>query len=277
MAELFFVGVILALLYLTVRAGALFVRALGGRRFRAYSSLARRYRGKYENRGFNEPPTVSFDYNGSLVRVGLAPVMPGQSMPPRTRVVARFSKGIPFRMELAPVARSLPPQPPRGTRPVRIGINEFDQRFHVQANDPEMARDFLAPPVRDAIGRLVRMSPVGGMLVSINPERILVQVDRNLGQSADALIAAVHEAMKIHDGLAVGVASRLRQGVEIVEVGTVPVEESGPPICKVCGQTVEAGPRMLCVVCRVPYHQDCWEFIGSCSVFGCTGKMGVPG
>ena len=35
----------------------------------------------------------------------------------------------------------------------------------------------------------------GGMLVSINPERLLVQVDRNLGQSIEALAAAVREAL----------------------------------------------------------------------------------
>ena len=45
----------------------------------------------------------------------------------------------------------------------------------------------------------------GGMLVSINPERLLVQVDRNLGQSSEALAQAVREALVIHDGLLDGV------------------------------------------------------------------------
>ena len=60
-------------------------------------------------------------------RVGLAPVVPGQPANPRTRVVARFRRGIPFRLELAPVSRPAPPQPPKGTRIVKTGDPEFDR------------------------------------------------------------------------------------------------------------------------------------------------------
>ena len=72
-----------------------------------------------------------------------------------------------------------------------IGDQEFDRGYVVQANDPDMAREFLAPSVRWAIGNLSRLGPPGGMLVSINPERLLVQVDRNLGLNAEALAQAV--------------------------------------------------------------------------------------
>ena len=56
----------------------------------------------------------------------------------------------------------------------------------------------------------------GGMLVSINPERLLVQIDRNLGQSTEALALAVSEALVIHDGLQAGVSRRMGEGIEIV-------------------------------------------------------------
>ena len=52
---------------------------------------------------------------------------------------------------------------------------------------PRWRRDFLNPQVRWAIGNLQRLVHAGGMLVSINPERLLVQIDRNLGQSTEAL------------------------------------------------------------------------------------------
>src|SRR5215218_3383885 len=117
--------------------------------------------------------------------VGLAPTIPGQPALPRTRVVARFAKGLPFRLELMPALRPAPAQPPKGTRPVRCGQPEFDRNYSVQANDAEMAREFLRPPeVREAIEGLRRLAPPSGMLVSINPERLLVQVDRNLGAQA---------------------------------------------------------------------------------------------
>ena len=75
-----------------------------------------------------------------------------------------------------------------------------------------MAREFLAAPVRWAVGNLHRLGPPGGMLVSINPERLLVQVDRNLGPQRRRAGQAVREALTIHDGLQSGVAARLGRG-----------------------------------------------------------------
>lgn len=273
----FVVAVLAFLFYLFIR---FLVRSVGwitGSRFRAYHQLAARYGGRYENRGLSDPPTVSFSHQGSTVRVGLAPQFPGQPTFPRTRVVARFAHGLPFRLELSPYSRPSPAQPPKGTRPVRVGDADFDRTFVVQANDPEMARDFLVLPVRLALNNLLKLAPQGGMLLSINPERMLVQVDKNLGLSTETLGHAVHEALRIHDGLQSGVASRLSAGVSIVAVGPSLPEDAGPPICKVCGEAIGLTPKLYCSTCRTPHHRDCWEFIGSCSVFGCKGKGSVPG
>jgi hypothetical protein len=260
--------------YLLLRLGASAMGWLSGSRYRAYRHLAARYRGKYESRGLSDPPTVSFAYNGSQVRVGLAPHVAGQPPNPRTRVVARFRNGLPFRLELAPVARPSPPQAPKGTRLVRIGDQEFDRGYTVQANDPEIAREFLTPAVRWSIGNLHRLAPPHGMLISINPERLLVQVDRNLGQSTEALTQAVREALIIHDGLQEGVSARMNEGISIVSAGAAAVEDAGPPICKVCGEAIVT-PGVLCATCRTPHHRDCWEFVGSCSIYGCNGKQSV--
>ena len=275
MLELIALALFALPLYLLVRFGAATVSWITGRRYRSYRLLAGRYRGRYENRGLSEPPTVSFPYNGSTVRVGLAPPVPGQPAPPRTRVVIRFGKGLPFRMELAPVSRPAPPQPPRGTRPVRTADPEFDRGFSVQANDPDMARDFLKGDVRRSVGLIQRLGPPGGMLLSVNPERMLVQVDRNLGTQYEALSTAVREALVIHDDLVAGVAAKLAEGVDVIASGPPAAEDAGPPLCKVCGQLIEAGPRTLCARCKAPHHRDCWEFIGGCSIFGCNGKEGM--
>ena len=249
---------------------------MSGTRYRAYRHLAAHYHGRYESRGLSDPPTVSFIHNGSTIRVGLAPTVTGQpAQIPRTRVVTRFGRGIPFRLELAPVARPAPPQAPRGTRLVRIGDPAFDRGFIVQANDLEMARDFLDPRVRGSIGNLQRMVHPGGILVSINPERLLVQIDRNLGQSVEALAAAVREALVIHDGLLDGVLLRMNQGIAIVNQPDAWEEDSGPPICKVCGEPILAGAVIVCAACNTPHHRDCWEYVGACSIYGCNGKVGV--
>jgi len=272
--DLLVLGLIVLAFYLLVRLIATSGSWLSGRRYQAYRQLATLFRGKYESRGLSDPPTVSFTHNGSAVRVGLAPQVAGQSQAPRTRVVARFSGGLPFRMELAPMARPAPAQAPKGTRLVRIGDPEFDRGYVVQANDPDMAREFLAPSVRRAIGNLHRLAPPAGVLVSINPERLLVQVDRNLGLYPEALAGMVGESLAIHDGLRQGVAARMGQGIDIVDVGPSEVLDAGPPVCKVCGDPILQS-RVLCASCRTPHHQDCWEFIGACSIYGCNGKRSV--
>jgi hypothetical protein len=274
--ELLILGLIVLFLYVFIRALSSFSAWMGGQRFRAYRHLAALYHGRYESRGLSDPPTVSFIHNGSTVRVGLAPTIAGQpEQIPRTRVVARFGRGIPFRLELAPVTRPAPPQPPRGTRPVRVNSALFDREFVVQANDAEMARDFLDPVVRASIENLQRMVHPGGMLVSINPERLLVQIDRNLGQSAEALAAAVREALVILNDLLDSVTRRMNQGIAIVEQSAGWEEDSGPPICKVCGEPIGEGAVITCAACNTPHHRDCWEYVGACSIYGCNGKVGV--
>ena len=276
MRELLAVGLFLVVMYVAVRLVAMLIANLAGSRYRAYRQLAQRYRGRYESRGITDPPTVSFAYGGSSVRVGLAPVVPGQPSAPRTRVVARFPQGLPFRLELVPVGRPAPPQPPKGTRPVSVGQPDLDRAYLVRANDPEIAREFLQPtPVRSALESLRRLAPPSGMLVSINPERLLVQVDRNLGQSLAGLDAAVVAALVLHDALRVTVAARAAEGIAIVAAGPAPENEAGPPECEVCGDPI-VGPHVICTACRTPFHRDCWTFVGGCSTFGCTNKQCAP-
>ena len=155
---------------------------MSGVRYWAYRHLAALLRGSTRAEGSRNTPTVSFTHNGSTVRVGLAPTIAGQpaadSSDPRGRAVQ------PRHPVPAGAGSRCPPAPaqaPKGTRPVKLGDQEFDRDFVVQANDLEMARDFLGPTVRGAIANLQRSVHPGGMLVSINPERMLVQIDRNLG------------------------------------------------------------------------------------------------
>ncbi len=241
-----------------------------------FGNWPRAITGADESRGLSDTPTVSFGHHGSTVRVGLAPTIAGQpDQIPRTRVVARFNSGIPFRLELAPTSRPAPPQPPKGTRPFKLGEPAFDRAYVVQANDLEMARDFLGPPARAALANLQRGAHAGGMLVSINPERLLVQIDRNLGKSTDALCWAVQNALALHDGLIEGVSRRITQGIAIVDTPGDPNSEEGPPICKVCGEPINKTAVIICAVCNTPHHRDCWEYVGGCSIYGCNGKVGV--
>jgi hypothetical protein len=274
--ELLALGLVVLAIYAVIRLMSNFSAWMTGARYRAYRQLATRYHGRYETRGLSDPPTVSFTHNGATVRVGLAPTILGQpGQIPRTRVVARFKNGIPFRMELAPVARPAPPQSPKGTRPVATGDPKFDLGFVARANDSEMARDFLCSPIRSTVVGLQSVVHPGGMLVSINPERMLVQIDRNLGANAESLSWVVQQALTLHDGLIDGVTRRMGQGVAIVEQPDPWQDDQGPATCKVCGEPIDESEIVVCASCNTPHHRDCWEYVGHCSIYGCNGKVGV--
>jgi hypothetical protein len=276
--QLVILGSIVLAVYIFIRLLAKLGAWMSGARYRAYRQLAARYHGRYESRGLSDTPTVSFTHEGATIRVGLAPTILGQpEQIPRSRVVARFRTGIPFRLELAPVSRPAPPQAPKGTRLVKLGDPDFDRGFVVQANDLDMACDFLSPTARAAIVELQRCVHAGGMLVSINPERMLVQIDRNLGLNTEALAWAVKKALVLHDELIDGVSRRVKQGIAIVEQPAAPDDDDGPPVCKVCGEPITEGEIIVCSVCNTPHHRDCWEYVGSCSIYGCNGKVGVVG
>jgi Prokaryotic RING finger family 1 len=276
MEPLIILGLVVLAIYAVVRLSAKFSAWMTGARYRAYRQLAWRYHGRYETRGLSDPPTVSFTHHGATIRVGLAPTIVGQpGQIPRTRVVARFSQGIPFRMELAPAARPAPPQAPKGTRLVSTKDLKFDREFVARANDAEMARDFLSLEVRSTVTSLQQIVHPGGMLVSINPERMLLQIDRNLGTNSESLAWVVAQALTLHDGLIDGVTQRIAQGVDIVDDPDAWQEDHGLPTCKVCGEPIDESEIVVCATCNTPHHRDCWEYVGACSIYGCNGKVGV--
>ena len=264
-------GLLVLIAYGAIRLIARGIAWLAGSNYRAFRRLASHYGGRYETRGLSDSPIVSFPDGEDLVRVGLAPASPRLPGVVSTRVVVRFRRGIPFRMELTPRASSWTRMAPKGTQIVPSGDREFDGAFQVQANDPEMARDVLGPAARWSIHGLQRLAPPGGVMMAVSPERLLVQLDRNLGDDAEALLAAVEETLAVVQALREGVEKRISEGVTLLEVGG-PVELPEAPICKVCGEPVARDAGVVCDKCGAPHHRDCWEFVGWCSIYGCGGK-----
>ena len=172
------------------------------------------------------------------------------------------------------MGRPAPPQPPKGTRPVRTGHPEFDRLYIVQANDPDIARELLHPfNVRTAIDSLRRLAPPAGMLLSINPERMLVQVDRNLGHHATLLDYAVRDALIIHDWLQASVAVAADRGHRHRGGGAGVEREEEARRSARSAATRSPASTSSATHCRTPFHRDCWTFIGGCSTFGCQGKQ----
>lgn len=43
-------------------------------------------------------------------------------------------------------------------------------------------------------------------------------------------------------------------------------------ICPYCQTEVKESEAILCPLCGMPYHSECWTENGGCAVYGCTGR-----
>lgn len=46
--------------------------------------------------------------------------------------------------------------------------------------------------------------------------------------------------------------------------------------CLVCRDPLTAD-RVECRSCRTPHHRDCWDYVGSCSIYGCGTRSWTSG
>ena len=46
--------------------------------------------------------------------------------------------------------------------------------------------------------------------------------------------------------------------------------------CSLCGAGVPREAARACGLCAAPHHEDCWEYTGMCSAYGCGGIAAVP-
>jgi len=56
---------------------------------------------------------------------------------------------------------------------------------------------------------------------------------------------------------------------EILYIGH---EDDEGPVCQVCGEHRPEARDVACVECGTVHHQECWEYVGRCSTFGCGSK-----
>lgn len=62
--------------------------------------------------------------------------------------------------------------------------------------------------------------------------------------------------------------SMSRQDIQFLPSTTFEINPDFEHTCKLCGQKITS-EIVRCSKCHTPYHSDCWEFVGRCSVFGC--------
>jgi hypothetical protein len=152
-----------------------------------------------------------------------------------------------------------------GMYDIEIGVPAFDDAFFISGNNPDLIREYLGTAARSAIGELAKFgtwySP--DLQLSISSGKLQITRHRSL-RSAAELMRFVALAEIVYRSLAYG----RNPGIEF----TSPLPQvTADAVCRVCGDQLAAS-IVTCASCQTPHHLDCWQYFGSCSVYGCGQK-----
>jgi hypothetical protein len=153
-----------------------------------------------------------------------------------------------------------------GMQDIEVGDDDFDAAFIIQGSNEKGIREFLAPSVRAAI-----MS-----LATCGTDR---RFDLHLQLGGGSLRVTKHEHLTTAAALSDFVRccyvllrhiqKPIADGIEFVE--QAPTIATKDTECQVCGDPL-LEKVVFCMKCKTPHHLDCWQYFGTCSVYGCGHK-----
>lgn len=232
----------------------------------AYRQLVTRYGGEFHDYAFLGMPKLTFRYKHSRAMLTIFQAG-GETKTLFTQLTLLLPEGFDHRLEIYRQLFTDEEIRQKGIEDLTIGDAQFDPRFIVKSDSATYAKAVLDPRRREIVEALRSMGQKDYLLISINPERMLVRKTPILTTLND-LRFFVEMCCEFYD--AVEVLELAETGIELVEH-----KIDALPVCQVCGADIE-GAATVCRRCRTPHHTDCWEFNRKCSTFGCGETAGVP-
>lgn len=135
------------------------------------------------------------------------------------------------------------------------------QSFRITGRDAADTRQLLTSGVCWQLERLAKLGSNPQLHVLIRDGVILVE--KPWPEIRGELLAPfIQGVLEFHDQCALAKAA----GIQFLAT-----EEAQPldhVLCKICGEEIRE-QMVVCRRCKTPHHQECWEYSGACSVFGC--------
>lgn len=142
---------------------------------------------------------------------------------------------------------------------IPIGDRRFDEDVVVQAYPRELAYWIFADARRcEAIATVRRLMGYGAVSIAMRAGSLEIRVGSCLKDE-------------------VSLRALLRSASEMTGYMLLPPGETGirwvetralTGICPVCS-TALAAPVLRCDRCDTPHHEQCWDYLGRCAVYGC--------
>jgi len=228
----------------------------------AYQQLARRYGGRCTLGNWFSRPSTRFVRNGVQVLVDIYSTG-GKNPTYYTQVHMSWADAT-FRCEVFPegiwarMGRFL------GMEDIQIGSPSFDPRYIIRGSDPAAIRTFLSQTVQWQIERLRKFLNNDDIYVLVGRGTLFVK-KRSMIRDAGRLIQLVEMCLALHEQAAM----TQTVGIEFTDDATAqPITEA---LCQICGEEIDQD-MVFCRRCKTPHHQDCWQYYGCCSTYGCQER-----
>jgi len=154
-----------------------------------------------------------------------------------------------------------------GMEDIEIGSPQFDDAFVINGNSPKAIREYLTADVQTAIFELARFSTVFSIDLHLSIQGGILQITKHAGLSS---VGELTRFVALCEMAYHTLAYSSRSGIEfITPVATQSVSvQAEDTQCQVCGEPL-VNKIVYCTSCKTPHHADCWEYFGSCAVYGC--------
>lgn len=227
----------------------------------AFRQLAQRYGGTFISGGWFGRPTVHFHYGQART-----PVVVYTNHRQRKKYTHIAIDWPDARLHCEVLSRwaYLPNQIQfRDLQEVVVDA-EFERTYVVLANDVSEARNLLIEPVRWQLLRLRGMLGDDFLHVSINRGEMQVIKQRIVTQPA-ALEDLVRSVGELFD------QAMLTRSTGIEFLGNEQLQVISEATCQVCGESIITD-MVFCRRCKTPHHLECWQYVGTCTTYGCQEK-----
>jgi len=228
-------------------------------------AAARRLKGTMVPAGLLRHPRVDFSLAGRPARVEFVPAGEDDQGGTRVRV---FLKDSPGTLHILPDGFGQSFLKMFGAQDLEIGDRAFDAAYVVKATPESLAAQvFSADRRAKAIAAVRRLEGLTEPRIQLTLDQLRVEVREELG-SVEALVRLVKTAEEFLGFL------KVAPPVAGIELG--PVRIAPGSSCPVCGTALERG-IVRCETCQAPHHQECWRYVGQCSIYACSGKRCAGG
>lgn len=150
-------------------------------------------------------------------------------------------------------------------QPVELGDARLDQRYSVRAWSPDAAKTLLSPSVIASLERVASLRLASPVRVAFEPGLLTIEKSAKLTGYA-SLHSFIRTCLTLLDQAMLTRAEGIDFCEEAIEDDFLPVEEV---TCQVCGDLIADDELVSCRRCHTPHHRECWDYYGSCTVYGC--------